>query len=146
MIKPTIEELTNNGEFNRYELAVAVAKCARIITSEYSKQREAAEKTINKESDKTVYSMVNTDLCDKKSVKLAIEDIYEGKFTIVKSKEAEEFFGLGANAEEEAQSDAEATTADAEIATSDESEPDEDENADAAHLIETFEASEDTEE
>ncbi len=146
MIKPTIEELTNNGEFNRYELAVAVAKCARIITSEYSKQREAAEKTINKESDKTVYSMVNADLCDKKSVKLAIEDIYEGKFTIVKSKEAEEFFGLGANAEEEAQSDAEATTADAEIATPDESEPDEDENADAAHLIETLEASEETEE
>lgn len=135
MIKPTIEELTNNGEFNRYELAVAVAKCARIITSEYSKQREAAEKTINKESDKTVYSMVNTDLCDKKSVKLAIEDIYEGKFTIVKSKEAEEFFGVGTDAQD-----------DVETATSDESESDEDERAEAAHLIETLEASEDTEE
>lgn len=139
MIKPTIEELTNHGEFNRYELAVAVAKCARIITSEYSKQREAAEKAINKESDKTVYSMVNADLCDKKSVKLAIEDIYEGKFTIVKSKEAEEFFGIGADADEEAQGDSDATTAD-------ESEPDEDEKAEAAHLIETLEASEDTEE
>lgn len=139
MIKPTIEELTNHGEFNRYELAVAVAKCARIITSEYSKQREAAEKAINKESDKTVYSMVNTDLCDKKSVKLAIEDIYDGKFTIVKSKEAEEFFGIGADAGEEEQSDSDTTTAE-------ESEPDEDESADAAHLIETLEASEETEE
>lgn len=146
MIKPTIEELTNNGEFNRYELAVAVAKCARIITSEYSKQREAAEKTINKESDKTVYSMVNTDLCDKKSVKLAIEDIYDGKFTIVKSKEAEEFFGLGADTDEEAQSDSDTTTEDDDATTADESEPDEDESAEATHLIETLEASEETEE
>ena len=89
MIKPTIEELTNKGEFNRYELAVAVAKCARIITGEYSKQREDAEKAINKESDKTVRSMVDPELCDEKSVKLAIEDIYEGKFTIVKTEETE---------------------------------------------------------
>ena len=87
MIKPTIEELTNKGEFNRYELAVAVAKCARIITGEYSRQREDAEKAINKESDKTVRSMVDPELCDEKSVKLAIEDIYEGKFTIVKVDE-----------------------------------------------------------
>ena len=89
MIKPTIEELTNKGEFNRYELAVAVATCARIITSEYSRQREDAEKAINKESDKTVRSMVAPELCDEKSVKLAIEDIYEGKFTIVKTEELE---------------------------------------------------------
>lgn len=87
MIKPTIEELTEHGKFNRYELAVAVAKCARIITSEYSKQRESAEKAINKESDKTVYSMCNSELCDEKSVKLAINEIYDGKYKILKSNE-----------------------------------------------------------
>ena len=114
MIKPTIEELTNNGEFNRYELAVAVAKCARIITGEYSKQREDAEKMINKESDKTVRSMVDTDLCDEKSVKLAIEDIYAGKFTMVKKEEEI------VEAEESAEAEAEASEADAEISEEEE--------------------------
>ena len=35
MLYPTIDQLTK-GEFNRYELAVATAKCARILT--YSKR------------------------------------------------------------------------------------------------------------
>ena len=43
MLHPTIEELTQ-GRYNRYELALATAKCARIITDEYVQQREAAEK------------------------------------------------------------------------------------------------------
>ena len=42
MLYPTINQLTKN-EFNRYELAIATAKCARIITGEYVKQREQAE-------------------------------------------------------------------------------------------------------
>ena len=51
MLYPTISELTKD-EFNRYELALATAKCARVITDEYVKQREAAEKaaTGNKEA------------------------------------------------------------------------------------------------
>ena len=36
MIHPTISELTNN-EFNRYQLTLAAAKCARLITDEYVK-------------------------------------------------------------------------------------------------------------
>ena len=39
MLYPTIDELTK-GKFNRYELAIATAKCARMITDEYVKQRE----------------------------------------------------------------------------------------------------------
>ena len=42
MLYPTITELTKD-EFNRYELALATAKCARIITDEYVAQRVAAE-------------------------------------------------------------------------------------------------------
>ena len=42
MLYPTIDQLTKD-EFNRYELALATAKCARIITNEYVEQREAAE-------------------------------------------------------------------------------------------------------
>ena len=84
MIKPTIDELTQ-GKINRYELTVAVAKCARIITAEYSKQREAAEKAINRETDKTIYSMVDSELCDEKSVQLAVNKIYNKDFEIMKA-------------------------------------------------------------
>ena len=34
MLYPTIEQLTKN-EFNRYELALATAKCARVLTHGY---------------------------------------------------------------------------------------------------------------
>lgn len=138
MITPTIEELTENGKFNRYELAVAVAKCARLITSEYSKQREVAERTINKESDKTVYSLVNPDLCDKKSVKLAIEDIYDGKYTILKADEAEKYYAE----QEEKAARALAESAEresAELTDADEDE-DEDEETDNSELIEALSA------
>ena len=43
MLYPTINELTK-GDFNRYELSLATARCARIVTDEYVKQREDAEK------------------------------------------------------------------------------------------------------
>jgi serine/threonine-protein kinase RIO1 len=46
MIYPSIGELTNNYQINRYTLVVATAKCARIITEEYTKQREYAEKLV----------------------------------------------------------------------------------------------------
>ena len=42
MLYPTINDLTK-GQFNRYELSLATAKCARIVTDEYVKQREDAE-------------------------------------------------------------------------------------------------------
>ena len=55
MIYPTIAELTKE-KFNRYELVVGVAKSARIVTDEYVKQRETAEKAVagGKESDKAM--------------------------------------------------------------------------------------------
>lgn len=89
MIYPTIESLTK-GKFNRYELAVATAKCARLITAEYTRQREAAEKALNKESEKTIYSMVDNDLCNEKAVKLAITRMEAGDFVIVEAKKSEE--------------------------------------------------------
>ena len=46
MLHPTIQELTQ-GQYNRYELALATAKCARLITDEYVRQHEAAEKSIS---------------------------------------------------------------------------------------------------
>ena len=53
MINPSIEQLTQ-GKFNRYALVIATAKCARIVTDEYVKQREEAEKLARSIDGKTV--------------------------------------------------------------------------------------------
>ena len=60
MLHPTIDELTNE-EFNRYELALATAKCARMITDEYVRQKEAAERAIgnSKDADRSVINKLN---------------------------------------------------------------------------------------
>ena len=83
MLYPTIKELTKD-EFNRYELALATAKCARIITDEYVKQREAAEKaaTGNKDADRNLINMINKEYRDEKAVKNAINRIYQGEYKI----------------------------------------------------------------
>ena len=53
MIFPSISDLTKD-KYNRYELVIATAKCARMITDEYVKERETAEKMTqgNKDADK----------------------------------------------------------------------------------------------
>lgn len=91
MIYPTITELTKD-EFNRYELTIATAKCARIITDEYVKQREAAEKaaTGNKENDRNLMNMINKEYRDEKAVKNAINRIHSGKYAIVRTEDLEE--------------------------------------------------------
>ncbi len=60
MLHPTIDELTNQ-DFNRYELALATAKCARMITDEYVKQKEAAERLMNgsKDADRSLLNKIN---------------------------------------------------------------------------------------
>ncbi len=86
MLYPTISELTKD-EFNRYELALATAKCARIITNEYVQQREAAEKaaTGNKEADRNLINMINKEYRDEKAVKNAITRINSGEYKIVRT-------------------------------------------------------------
>ena len=88
MLHPTIDELTNE-DFNRYELALATAKCARLITDEYVKQREDAEKsqTGNKETDKPINTLINKELRDEKAVKTAIKRIHEGEYVILRRPE-----------------------------------------------------------
>ena len=84
MIYPTITELTKD-EFNRYELALATAKCARIITDEYVRQREVAEKeaTDNKEAGRNLIAKINKEYRDEKAVKNAIGRIYNGEYKMV---------------------------------------------------------------
>ncbi len=91
MIYPTINDLTK-GEYNRYEIALATAKCARMITNEYTRQRQEAERAMtgNKETDKPLNTMIDKEVRDEKAVKLAIGRIYKGDYTIVHKDPAEQ--------------------------------------------------------
>ena len=91
MIYPTITELTKE-EFNRYELTLATAKCARIITDEYVQQREAAEKEAleNKEAGRNLIAKINKEYRDEKAVKNAIGRIHRGEYKIIHTEPAEE--------------------------------------------------------
>ena len=83
MIYPTIAELTK-GEFNRYQLTLATAKCARLITDEYVRQHDAAERSLtgNKETDKPIQSMIDKELRDEKAVQVAVNRLYRGEYVI----------------------------------------------------------------
>ena len=92
MIYPTIKELSNKDQYNRYEIALATAKCARMITNEYTRQRVEAERqmTGNKETDKPLTALIDKEVRDTKAVKLAIGRMYKGDYTIVHKDPAEQ--------------------------------------------------------
>lgn len=82
MMKPTIEELTG-GKFNRYELVVGVAKCARIVTDEYIQKREQAQRMIqNRETEKPLLALIPSEYKDQKPVRLAITQLKSGRFKL----------------------------------------------------------------
>lgn len=78
MLHPTIDELTQ-GKYNRYELALATAKCARIITEEYVRQHETAERPSANSRDA---GGIDKELRDEKAVKVAIGRLYNGVYEI----------------------------------------------------------------
>ena len=83
MIYPTIEQLTK-GEFNRYELVVGVAKCARIVTDEYVEMKNKAQKMIeNHETDKSISALIDPEYKDQKAVKIAVTKLMDGRFKMV---------------------------------------------------------------
>ena len=108
MLRPTIAELTK-GEINRYELAIATAKCARAINNEYVKQREAVEKAALAGKDAVATVSIDPVLADTKAVRVAIDRIYEGRYNIVKLSDEETVTEEAA--EETAEAPAEAETA-----------------------------------
>ena len=84
MIYPTIDQLTH-GDFNRYELVIGVAKCARIVTDEYVAMRAAAQKMIdNRETEKSLASLIDPEYKDQKAVKIAISKLTGGRFEMVR--------------------------------------------------------------
>ena len=78
MLHPTIDELTK-GKYNRYELALATAKCARIITDEYVEQRDNSERP---SANGKEAGGVDRELRDEKAVKVAIGRLYNGAYEI----------------------------------------------------------------
>ena len=87
MLKPTIQDLTK-GKINRYELAVATAKCARSLTNEYIAQKELSEKAAAAGKDADFVVTVDQELADVKPVRVAIDRIHAGQFKIVRAAEA----------------------------------------------------------
>ena len=73
MIYPTVKQLTND-EFNRYELVIGVAKCARIVTDEYIEMRAKAQKPLA--------ALIDPEYKDKKAVKIAIGKLENGRFKL----------------------------------------------------------------
>ena len=144
MIYPSIAELTQDGKINRYTLVVATAKCARIITDEYVKQREYAEKVaMNKDSEKSknVANLIRKEYRDEKAVKNAINGLHSGEFRILSDEEAAELHRKQAEEEERRKAEAaakaeeEAAALEAEEALADEYDEDDevtDEDAAAA--------------
>lgn len=130
MLHPTIEELTK-GEYNRYELALATAKCARLITDEYVRQHDAAEKSItgNKETDRPLNTMIDRELRDEKAVHVAVNRLFAGEYVIDVNA------GAATDADEEA-----------EVAVEAEAEAEEQEEAEAELFAEDSEEEEAAEE
>ena len=84
MIKPSIDQLTNGGEINRYELVIATSKVARVITDEYCQQREHAEQMIRDgQTDKSLSALIKGDIRDKKAVENAVQALAAGEFEVV---------------------------------------------------------------
>ena len=87
MIYPTVDQLTK-GDFNRYELVIGVAKCARIVTDEYVEMRAKAQKMIeNHETDKSLSALIDPEYKDQKAVKIAITKLADGRFKMVRPEE-----------------------------------------------------------
>lgn len=95
MLYPTIDQLAKD-DMNRYQLALGVARGARIITNEYVRQRVISEKlqSLQKEAgikdpDKTLSAMIDTEYRDEKAVRVAIRKLHSGDFNFVERDEEE---------------------------------------------------------
>lgn len=89
MLYPSIQELLKKTEkdgkvrLNKYSLVMATAKCARMITNEYLRERQIAERMIaNKETDRDLASLIKKEYRDEKAVKNAVWDLKNGEFEV----------------------------------------------------------------
>ena len=86
MIKPSIEELSK-GKYNRYELVIATAKCARRVTEE---QLERMRENQELQNDRFSSGLVTKKVQNmEKPVKEAISRLYSRDYKIVVPDEQE---------------------------------------------------------
>ncbi|MDD6265244.1 MAG: hypothetical protein PUB34_02930 [Clostridia bacterium] len=111
-MKVYFDYTTLGGEgLNKYKRVCATAKSARMVTDEYVSQRENAEKLIaNKETDRSLSSLIKKEVRDEKAVITAIDRIRSGEYRILSEEEVSERTEAKANTT--AQESSENTSAD----------------------------------
>ena len=80
-----INKFAEEKNINRYELVIATAKCARMITDDFILQKELEEKTEGRELERPIPVLVNEELKDEKPVQSAVQLLTDGEFKIVES-------------------------------------------------------------
>lgn len=82
MLYPTVAQLCNDN-INRYELVIAVAKCARHVTDVVCEAREHADAV--RESDRLLgKNDFVSEYENDKAVSVAVDKLYAGEYKILK--------------------------------------------------------------
>ncbi len=83
MLYPTITELCNQENCNRYELVIAVAKCARHVTDIVVEAREAAD--ASREADRLPSKSEMASIYEnEKAVSVAVDKLHSGEYKVVR--------------------------------------------------------------
>ncbi|MBQ0101748.1 MAG: hypothetical protein KBT31_03020 [Firmicutes bacterium] len=89
MVTPSIFELSQDGKYNKYELTMAVAKCAKLATDKYQEERANAKNEIDssksageRTSYETVYDKVSPEYRDVRAVRIGVDRLSSGEFVI----------------------------------------------------------------
>ncbi|MBR7033689.1 MAG: hypothetical protein IKI03_08685 [Clostridia bacterium] len=78
-----INKFAEEQGINRYELVIATAKCARMITDDFILQKELEERVEGRELDKPIPVLVSDEFKDEKPVQSAVDLLTNGEFRIV---------------------------------------------------------------
>lgn len=78
MLYPSIQELTNDYEINRYMLVIGTAKCARYVTYKQNADEE------NYEAHRDGEKPFSNDETGEKAVSTAVAKLHSGEFKILK--------------------------------------------------------------
>ncbi|MBQ6262033.1 MAG: hypothetical protein IJK58_00785 [Clostridia bacterium] len=78
-----INKFAEEKGINRYELVIATAKCARMITDDFILQKELEERVEGRDLDKPIPVLVSDEFKDEKPVQSAVELLTDGEFRIV---------------------------------------------------------------
>lgn len=78
-----INKFAEEQGINRYELVIATAKCARMITDDFILQKELEERVEGRDLDKPIPVLVSDEFKDEKPVQSAVDLLTDGEFRIV---------------------------------------------------------------